>query len=1385
MASNYTRYIEFKVKGQELTRAVDKIFKGVNKIEIGVEKVNKKAKITGDVIKDVEKNVKKADTAVQKLAKDFEKVTRAAQRTQTSVGKLLDKMRAFRPGGGPGGGILRTVAEFGALEVVVRKVVPALTQFAAAHSGLLTATAAVGAAFKVGIPTIYSWGKAVRQAEQSTKDFIRIAGSSGLRKAVQSMFPAGSYLGGNRDLAAEKAAAAALKQKVEESKKLANSTEKVAKQYKLVATGLNKSREQLSKLKKIQDQLLSSSKGYENITKKILKVERDITKEERKRADIRRRLDWKGDAKKFAMNAIGGRLGAVKLGAQALGGLGGGFLADAGIRKVSDLLGKQAGLFKVVTVSASKFFQGLKAVDQGARKGAASLDKYGRIVVNLVREHTRLIQATTGLVAGLDAVGRFAPTAYNLGKGFRQLTFDIRKATEAIKKYGLEAGILSFADKGSLAGKRFRNLMRGRPDALKHPSFEDELKAWGGASGTSGIRSQVDGLTKVGDILKRNKEIQENMTANVRGPYLQAAVAVKKAQFQYNLELAKTQLIQKAVTADIWIAKRGLADMVKLAQGVAGAIKGLGGGVIGGLLGGAKGLATGKAGSLGQAAVVIGISDAVKRLSQHIPFISQAWKDNIQVFSTWTKRVTEGLAAATIAHGAFAKAISAAQWTVGAISGFARWEKEAMLSFHRVRKGWQDLAHDISKWQVKGMLNMRRNNPLTNAWDKIVGGRRQEIAEIYNVRKPTKDPMIVRMERALKTSQEMLKRTDTAAANYEQRQQRVLSLERAINSEMAKRKGILEKMSATPSGPSSFIHGNKRAQVYTNVARGRQMRADSPSGFGDWSKQVNQTLAAEEKRVQNLSRIVRINRKLTAQGKTQLSTFNLLSAREREMYDAATEFAAFRETSIRDRKRTARQRLGNIRKQRADRRMQTRENLMLGAGFPMLFGGGAGAVGGGLLGAGVQSQMGKKGGFGAQILLSALGQQIDTFIAKIGEVGKAFNAITPNVDTLIEAMGISGTELEKQMKAYKEVATSEKALAMATEQMSRIIGKTGVKALKDYGEASTKWSNDFATAMLKIQAAVARFLLWASNPWRKEGEAKSIRSQTRVTMGSGDNEVMNKIKEQIRQVHRDPIDKWGGPGTGKADEIERLMKLADAEQIRLNKANQLGIVTATIDERIENRVKTMNEEVAILENTLALGTKEAGIQAEIAELIKEAKGDEKSIEEIQRQKIENAVRYKAELQEQVEMWNQIKDTLASGITNAINGLIDGTKTLKESLAGILRQMAQLIIQKQIAGLVDKIPSPVPSKKKAAGGPVTGGETYLVGEKGPEIFTPGRSGGIIPNHAIGGSSNVTINVDAGGSSMQGDAEQAGQLGRMLAAAVQDEMARQKRPGGILY
>ena len=47
--------------------------------------------------------------------------------------------------------------------------------------------------------------------------------------------------------------------------------------------------------------------------------------------------------------------------------------------------------------------------------------------------------------------------------------------------------------------------------------------------------------------------------------------------------------------------------------------------------------------------------------------------------------------------------------------------------------------------------------------------------------------------------------------------------------------------------------------------------------------------------------------------------------------------------------------------------------------------------------------------------------------------------------------------------------------------------------------------------------------------------------------------------------------------------------------------------------------------------------------------------------------------------------------------------------------------------------------------KASGGSVSSSKSYLVGERGPELFTPGRSGSIAPNGATGGVNVGTINI----------------------------------------
>jgi lambda family phage tail tape measure protein len=76
---------------------------------------------------------------------------------------------------------------------------------------------------------------------------------------------------------------------------------------------------------------------------------------------------------------------------------------------------------------------------------------------------------------------------------------------------------------------------------------------------------------------------------------------------------------------------------------------------------------------------------------------------------------------------------------------------------------------------------------------------------------------------------------------------------------------------------------------------------------------------------------------------------------------------------------------------------------------------------------------------------------------------------------------------------------------------------------------------------------------------------------------------------------------------------------------------------------------------------------------------------------------------------------------------------------------------------------------------------------LMGEAGPEAIMPlrrGRDGNLGVMSSGGGTTNVVVNVDASGSSVEGDQSQAKALGNAISAAVQSELVKQKRPGGLL-
>lgn len=76
---------------------------------------------------------------------------------------------------------------------------------------------------------------------------------------------------------------------------------------------------------------------------------------------------------------------------------------------------------------------------------------------------------------------------------------------------------------------------------------------------------------------------------------------------------------------------------------------------------------------------------------------------------------------------------------------------------------------------------------------------------------------------------------------------------------------------------------------------------------------------------------------------------------------------------------------------------------------------------------------------------------------------------------------------------------------------------------------------------------------------------------------------------------------------------------------------------------------------------------------------------------------------------------------------------------------------------------------------------------LMGEAGPEAIMPlrrGRDGRLGVAGGGGGDTTINVSVDAKGTNVQGDSGQGAALARAVSQAVQTEMVKQRRPGGIL-
>lgn len=268
-----------------------------------------------------------------------------------------------------------------------------------------------------------------------------------------------------------------------------------------------------------------------------------------------------------------------------------------------------------------------------------------------------------------------------------------------------------------------------------------------------------------------------------------------------------------------------------------------------------------------------------------------------------------------------------------------------------------------------------------------------------------------------------------------------------------------------------LVEGAQEALNLAQRARGlNQFPGGVPIPGGLKSEQVIASAAA--KRTETLAveqKIQRTSASTVTQYNLQLSVLQRLAAIGKQINES-TEKELVNQRRI---NRLVRVRRG---REAQRRRKDALGSGIIGAAFPLLFGQGVGASVGGGLGGAAGGFAGGQLGFGLSLVGTALGSAFDNLVSKSQELGQALNPLTADLDAVIKAAGLAGTEGERLIKTVERLAGAEKAQQVAAEQLAVLVGKDGVEALQDLGEASTKLSNELAKAFTALQAAIAPLL---------------------------------------------------------------------------------------------------------------------------------------------------------------------------------------------------------------------------------------------------------------------------------------------------------------------
>ena len=486
---------------------------------------------------------------------------------------------------------------------------------------------------------------------------------------------------------------------------------------------------------------------------------------------------------------------------------------------------------------------------------------------------------------------------------------------------------------------------------------------------------------------------------------------------------------------------------------------------------------------------------------------------------------------------------------------------------------------------------------------------------------------------------------------------------------------------------------------------------------------------------------------------------------------------------------------------------------IIGGGFPLLFGQGplaaasglAGGVAGGALAA--IPGMGQFG-FALSIAGTAIGSAME-------DLTQALKKPEENIENLVNKLGLVGTPTGELALKLEKMGLKSSAAQLLLEKFNEKMGKSPEELL-----ATTKKLEEFKNKINELGTEITLFLSSVLIPFIEAiGGALDTGKLLRMLKeqeGANAFRVQQGIVDKAN-IYVDSIIRTN-KAMGITPEKSRSQMLTEFIDIGLKEA--LGL--PTFDKKSftpqaggtpppgsnlpmqtfqDREIKPLQQALVIEENRLNMSGERLNILKEqfeldnlSAELALQISENEKLSTDERTQNIEK-LKAQVNLQKQVlanakaliDPFRQISDMIQIEMGNGIKDLIKGTRTLNDVMRNMLNKMADAFLNLAIFGNIGGgsiTGGLLGSIFRAEGGPVKAGGSYIVGERGPELFRPSASGNIIPNDALGGSTNIVVNVDASGSAVEGDEDRGRELGRLISVAVQSEIIQQKRPGGLL-